>query len=230
MLTVGTLTTVPPRVDTVNMQRPRPYHHGSLRAALVEAGYELARAEGPEAVVLRAVTRAAGVSHNAAYRHFADHRELLNAVADRCMGDLGDLMRERTRQVRVRDTKRRAIAELRAIGRAYIDFAVAEPGLFRTAFAIKPGPDAEGGPTAATRPPPAQEEELGPYELLGARLDRLVEVGALPAARRPGAENAAWSAVHGLSMLLVDGPLRDLPDTERDWAIDVTLTMVERGL
>src|SRR5690242_2928199 len=99
-------------VDTVNMRTDRPYHHGRLRESLVDAGYELARVSGPEAVVLRAVTRAAGVSHNAAYRHFEDHQQLLNAVADRCMGELADLMRRGAARVRERDPRRRAAAEL----------------------------------------------------------------------------------------------------------------------
>ena len=58
-----------------------PYHHGDLRRALLEAGVALARAGGPEAVALRAATRAAGVSPNAAYRHFADRDALLSAVS-----------------------------------------------------------------------------------------------------------------------------------------------------
>lgn len=219
-------------VDTVNMQSSaaeRPYHHGRLREALVAAGFDLARADGPEAVVLRAVSRAAGVSHNAAYRHFADHQDLLNAVAGQCMQRLADLMRRRTAEVRVQDRRRRASAELRAIGRAYIEFAVTEPGWFRTAFALhpdQPGPLPEQNLDVS----PVDEASLGPYELLSARLDRLVEVGVLPPERRPGAEHAAWSAVHGMSMLLVDGPLRGLPAAERDAAIDVVLDVVLRGL
>jgi AcrR family transcriptional regulator len=204
------------------MQSDRRYHHGRLRESLVEAGYELARASGPEAVVLRAVTRAAGVSHNAAYRHFADHQQLVDAVAERCMGDLADLMRESTAQVHEADPRRRAAEEFRAIGAAYVEFAVREPGLFRTAFAAHRAP----GPPE----PAASEDELGPYELLSMRLDRLVEVGLLPADRRPGAEYAAWSAVHGLSMLLVEGPLRNLPEAERARALDVVLAVVGRGV
>lgn len=201
----------------------RPYHHGDLRAGLVEAGLELVRATGPEALQLRAVTRAVGVSHNAAYRHFADHQDLVDAVAERCMAELADLMRARIATVRVRDRRRRATAELLAIGRAYIDFALAEPGWFRTAFAIR-------GTPAATQPSDRRPDDRGPYELLNSALDRLVEVGVLPAARRPGAEYAAWSAVHGMSVLLIDGPLRDSPAAERDQAITVVLEVVERGL
>jgi AcrR family transcriptional regulator len=74
---------------------PRPYHHGRLREALVDAGVTLAREQGPEAVILRAAARAAGASHNAAYRHFADRDELLRAVCERCMSRLATLMEQR---------------------------------------------------------------------------------------------------------------------------------------
>jgi AcrR family transcriptional regulator len=222
MLTLTTLTSLAFHVDTVNMQTrtSRPYHHGNLRETLVEAGVELARAGGPDAVVLRAVSRQAGVSHNAAYRHFADHDELLAAVAARCMAELAHLMAERTRAVRVREPVRRARARLEAIGRAYVDFAVSEPGWFRTAFAGHP---ADPGEQAV---PPEDD----PYALLSARLDELVEVGALPPERRPGAEVAAWSTVHGLSGLLLDGPLRALSPQEREDATSTALAVVRRGL
>lgn len=202
-------------------RRPdRPYHHGQLRDALVDAALRLARTGGPEAVVLRAVSREAGVSHNAAYRHFADHEDLLAAVSARCMQHLAALMIERTDAVVDRQRKKRAWARLNAIGRAYVEFAVTEPGWFRTAFAAVSAPGASApGPHAA-----------GPFELLIARLDELVEVGALPAARRPGAEHAAWAMVHGLSELLVDGPLRRLPAAEVDAVIVTVLGVVQRGL
>ncbi len=77
-----------------------PYHHGHLREALVDAALAAARADGPEAVVLRAATRAAGVSPNAAYRHFADRDDLLRAVAARCQEQMAALMRARLAQAR----------------------------------------------------------------------------------------------------------------------------------
>jgi AcrR family transcriptional regulator len=209
----------------------RSYHHGNLREALVEAGVELARTGGPSAVLLRAVSRQAGVSHNAAYRHFANQEDLLAAVAERCMMQLGLLMIERTNLVTERGLIRRARARLQAIGRAYIDFARAEPGWFRTAFSsARPHPA-----DAQTREPsPADGAESGqttnPYLLLSARLDELVDAGALTPERRPGAEFAAWAAVHGLSSLLLDGPLRDLPEPQVESAITTVLATVDRGL
>jgi len=69
-------------------RRPR----GAVRDGLVAAGLELARAGGPEAVVLREATRMVGVVPNAAYRHFADRDELLAAVCGAAMRELADRM------------------------------------------------------------------------------------------------------------------------------------------
>ncbi len=232
MLTTSTLTSLALGVDTVNMTIddkrsavPRPYHRGNLRETLVDAGTELARTGGPAAVVLRAVSREADVSHNAAYRHFADHEDLLAAVSERCMQQLGLLMTDRIAEVTSRGRVKRAWAKLEAIGRAYIEFARTEPGWFRTAFVGATRHDAS---SATTRP--ADADPLNPYTLLAARLDELVAVGALPPERRPRAEYAAWSAVHGLSSLLVDGPLRELPDDETERAIATVIAVVQRGL
>lgn len=204
----------------------RSYHHGNLREALVDAGVQLARSGGPNAVLLRAASREAGVSHNAAYRHFANQEDLLAAVAQRCMTQLSLLMIERMDQVTARGPVRRAQARLGAIGRAYIDFARAEPGWFRTAFSAAHSHADDGQP----RQPSPTETIPGPYALLSARLDELVAVGALTPNRRVRAEYAAWSAVHGLSSLLLDGPLRELPDAEVEHAIGAVLGMISRGL
>lgn len=202
----------------------RGYHHGNLREALVEAGVDLARAGGPNAVLLRAASRAAGVSHNAAYRHFANQEDLLAAVAQRCMTKLSLLMAERMDLVTARGPVRRAQARLQAIGRAYIDFARTEPGWFRTAFA-------SARPHHVETPRPEEAGAIpGPFEVLNARLDELVAVGALTPARRVGAEYAAWATVHGVSSLLLDGPLRDLPEPEVERVIDAALGVVNRGL
>jgi AcrR family transcriptional regulator len=209
----------------------RGYHHGHLRDALVEAGVELARTGGPNAVHLRAVSRQAGVSHNAAYRHFANQEDLLAAVAARCMTQLGLLMIERSHQVTARGPVRRAQARLEAIGRAYIDFARTEPGWFRTAFSSArphPADTPERQPSRADNS--HAEQTTSPYRILGARLDDLVEVGALTPQRRREAEFAAWSAVHGLSSLLLDGPLRDLPEPQVEHAITTVLAAIGRGL
>jgi AcrR family transcriptional regulator len=193
-----------------------PYHHGNLREALIEAGVELAEEGGPEAVVLRAVARRVGVSHNAAYRHFTDHDELRRAVSARAMGEFGALMVERIAAAARGRSKAAAWARMNATGRAYVEFATTRPGLFRIAFQYSMDH--------------AESDQPHPYGQLSARLDELVTVGEVPAARRANAEIAAWSAVHGFSMLVLDGPLRLASEQERDAGLEEVLRVVRYGI
>jgi AcrR family transcriptional regulator len=228
--------TITEKMDGVHMNEktsvasPAPparstYRHGDLRRALLEAGMELARQGGPEAVVLREATRRAGVVPNAAYRHFASRQALLLAVraaalaaaANAMEAELAALPREGTPAERAR-------AAVRAIGAGYLRFAQEETGLFRTAFGapvdVKDTTgDAKGGRSG-----------LNPFELLGAALDQLVAAGVLPPERRPGAEYLAWSAVHGLALLIIDGPLRGAPREQTELLGRQLLAMVEKGL
>ncbi len=201
------------------------YRHGDLRRALVEAGIELARGGGPDAVVLREATRRAGVVPNAAYRHFASRQALLQAVRSAALSALAVAMEsELARLSRTADPADFARASLRAIGTGYLRFAQTETGLFRTAFAVP------GASPGAPDPDQAGSSGLDPFQLLGAALDRLIAAGVLPQERRPGAEYLAWSAVHGLAMLVIDGPLRNLPRTQTDLLGQRLLDMVEKGL
>jgi AcrR family transcriptional regulator len=195
---------------------PKPYHHGNLRVALVEAAADLARQQGPDGVVLREVARRTGVSHNAAYRHFADRDELLGEIAALANDQLEQAMLRRLDAVTEPDPARRARARLRETGRAYVEFALAEPGLFNVAFCPTDDHDSR--------------EEAAPYVLLGQVLDELVESGALSPEDRLAADVVCWSAVHGLSVLLLDGPLSDLSPEERDAVLEKLLVIVEQGL
>jgi AcrR family transcriptional regulator len=200
----------------------RAYHHGDLRRALLEAGIALAREGGPEAVVLREATRRAGVVPNAAYRHFASRDALLQAVRAAALAALAVAMEKELARARKQSDVARA--SLRAIGVAYLRFAAREPGLFRTAFTIAGEPETAGEPGWAGR------SGMNPFQLLGAALDQMVAAGALPAKRRPGAEYLAWSAVHGLAMLVLEGPLRRLARKEIQEIGRRVVEMVEKGL
>lgn len=215
----------------------RRYHHGNLRAALTDAAVGLARAGGPDAVVLRAVTKAAGVSPNAAYRHFADHESLLLQVVVIGLTELGQAMQRAVAAAGAvstdDDAAKLARRRLRAVGRAYVEYALAEPGLFRTAFSSHtPAPVAgsEPYPARADGGGPLLDPETSPYLLLGQALDGLVRAGTLSPGRRAGAEATCWSAVHGFAALCLDGPLAALTDDEREVALDALLDTVDRGL
>jgi AcrR family transcriptional regulator len=202
-------------------ERRKPYHHGALHSALVEASIALAREGGPDRVILREAARAAGVSHSAAYRHFADREALLAEVSRFARSELATEMRRRVG--RAKGPRQR----LRAVGTAYIDFALTEPGLFRTAFTSHPAtsPLADQHRVDAGSP----GDTVDPFEILGEVLDQCQAAGLLDPHRRPGAEIAAWSAVHGLAGLLLDGPL---PRTAVgiEFARRQVMELIERGL
>ena len=201
------------------------YRHGDLKRALLEAGIQLARAGGPGAVALREATRRAGVVPNAAYRHFANREDLLQAVRAAALSALAVSMETDLAALSPEQPPAAyAMASLRTIGAAYLRFARSEPGLFRTAFTT---PMHKADDDAAEQ---AGNSGLNPFQLLGVALDRMVEAGVLPAHRRPGAEHLAWSAVHGLAMLVLDGPLQGMPPDHVEALIPRLLTMVEKGL
>lgn len=201
------------------------YRHGDLANALLAAGIELARAGGPEAVVLREATRRAGVAPNAAYRHYADRGALLHAVCAAAMSRLAVAMEaEQAAVPPSADPAVTARARLRAVGTGYLRYAQDEPGLFRTAFSST----AELGD--ADTPAAAGAAGLTPFQLLAAALDDLVTAGVLPRQRRPDAEFLAWSTVHGLAMLVLDGPLRHLDRAHADQLGQRLLQVFEQGL
>jgi AcrR family transcriptional regulator len=205
--------------------RRSTYRHGDLHRALLEAGTELARRGGPDAVVLREATRRVGVAPNAAYRHFADRQALLDAVCAAAQSALAAAIETELRELRHEDDPADAArTKLRAVGTGYLRFAQAEPGLFRTAFSV---------PTdlhQALSPARAGPSGLTPFQLLAAALDDLVTADVLPPERRPDAEFLAWSAVHGLAVLFIDGPLRGQDHTQTSALGERLLDMVERGL
>ena len=201
------------------------YRHGDLRQALLDAGLDMARAGGPDAVVLREATRRAGVSPNAAYRHFADRDALLGAVCETGMGMFVEQMDHAVAAVAVlpapQDT---ATARLGAVGRTYLSFARGEQGLFDTIFTTPEFVSFQDGrPRAGTA-------DRTPFHVLGEVLDGLVAAGVMPAQRRPGAEFAVWSCVHGMAMLRNHGPLRSLPQENADTAVDALYAFILRGL
>jgi AcrR family transcriptional regulator len=165
------------------------YHHGDLRTALIDAGLALTRTGGPEALTIREATRRAGVSPNAAYRHFVDREALLSAVATAIQHRMAARMARRHGSA-VPDAGDR----LRAVGMGYIKFALDEPGWFTVAFFGAVNPDETAG--------------APPYLALVDALDAMVDAGELSAEQREGAEWPCWSAVHGFAELALHGPLR----------------------
>jgi AcrR family transcriptional regulator len=187
------------------------YHHGDLANAVIAAGLRRVKQRGLEAVSGRELAGAAGVAPSAIYRHFADKDQLRAAISQAAREQLARSMV----QPAVRTlTKARAAARFRAIGAAYIDFALSEPRLYAAAFA-ECAPPREDSPSA--------------WGILAEALDALVATGAMPKERRAGAEMVAWSAVHGVSTLLLS-PLPATTPSDRNLIVTQVLDGVARSL
>ena len=188
----------------------RPYHHGDLRNALLDAAEALIREHGADGWSLREATAEVGVSPSAAYHHFDSRDALVRALADRLVGRGGE---------RLSGADATAdggqLQPLIAVGREYVRWAVQDPAVARVAF-------------AAGRTEPAAFISPHPHNVLAAELDRLADAGALPASARPGAEFVIWAAMHGLAVLLADGlVLLDSPqaiDREAERVVGAVLT------
>jgi AcrR family transcriptional regulator len=158
----------------------KPYHHGELRQALLDAVDELVRTQGPDSVTLRECARLAGVSHAAPLHHFKDHHALLSAYVANQWIAVADRMKAR-RAAAGEDP----FAALAAVGMAYIESGMCTPGLF--GLLLRPD----------LCPPPGSEAfELGAkpaYEELIGAVKRCTGGGEQDAALA----ELAWSAVHG---------------------------------
>ena len=161
----------------------RPYHHGDLRVALLRAAAELLAEQGEAAISLREVARRAQVSHNAPYRHFADREALLAALAEQGFNELLEHMR-------VVAQGEQGQAVLAALGRCYVDFALQRRGLFRLMFT---------GTLERNRYPALLEAA----QALHRQLEQAV--AALVADAEGIVSLSAWSLVHGLAQLLLEG-------------------------
>ena len=183
----------------------RGYHHGNLRAALIDAATVILAEEGVTGLSLRGAARRAGVSQTAPYRHFRDKAALLAAVAAGGFGGLAQAMR------RFADDGRSPQERLLGAGRGYLAFALQESALFRLMF----GPEI---PDKAAHPELRAAADEAFAVLLGAVSGQTRGAGSDAADRAL----AAWSLVHGLATLLIDGQVRatgiagpDAADPER---------------
>jgi len=159
------------------------YHHGDLRRALLDEAVALAGEVGVDRLSLRELAARVGVTHPAAYHHFASKTELLGELAREGFA----LLDQRLAAVSARGARRRFIE----LGLAYVDFARDHPVHFRLMFrasVVRPVWDA------------AMAAQVGaPF----ARVDAAVRA----AGGTRDLTDLAWASMHGLATLALDGPL-----------------------
>ncbi len=178
-------------VSTAMKKDKRSYHHGDLAESLLGAVDEIASKFGLEAVTLRACAKLVGVSPSSAFRHYADKRALLTAFAARALRKLSLAMEHAQNNAEEHDENSFA-----AVGLAYVEFALDNPAYFRamwndeTIYA-----NSEDYVDAAN--------SLSAH-LKGGFADTIEDTDPN---RFSAEELLAWSSVHGLASLFVDGPI-----------------------
>lgn len=167
------------------------YHHGHLSESLLQAVDDIASQFGIEAVTLRACAKKVGVSPGAAFRHFQDKRALLTAFAARALDQLADTLASTEKEAHKtgQDT-------FHAVGMAYLSFAMENPALFRAMW---------------------REETIyskdTDYQASAERLVGYLKEGFAGTIQDEDPNNfsthemLAWSSVHGMANLFVDGPI-----------------------
>jgi len=169
----------------------RAYHHGNLAESLLNAVDEIASQFGLEAVTLRACAKRVGVSPSSAFRHYTDKRALLTAFATRALLQLSSCLSTANRE---------AHAEGRdaflAVGTAYVKFALDKPAFFRAMWREETIYTSDEHYVAAA-------EQLS-SNLKGGFADTIADSDPT---QLSADELLAWSAVHGLANLFVDGPV-----------------------
>ncbi|MFD6230859.1 TetR/AcrR family transcriptional regulator [Streptomyces sp. NPDC060232] len=165
------------------MDQERP-----LRERLIDVGAELVMNEGTGALGLREIARRAGVSHGAPRRYFPTHHCLLSAIARRGFADLGERFAEVAAGARESTPRER----VRAIGCAYVGYALEHPGMFELMFRHDLLDSAGQDPSHEPR---LRESTLPLFSLLVALADRC-------GAAEPSVTAAAlWANLHGVAQL-----------------------------
>jgi AcrR family transcriptional regulator len=183
----------------LDRHKPKPYHHGDLRQALIQAGMELLSEGGAAALDLRKVARKAGVSHAAPYRHFTDKQALVAAINEEGFRQLAARIRST-----LRDAPEDSVEQLQAVARAYIQFAREQPWLMREMFSgLTVEREAFPDLSAASKAVFMCYWEVVKW---GQEEGKIVDgdAGAL--------SGVLWSLLHGVAMLTIENQIRPYTD------------------
>lgn len=192
----------------------RPYHHGDLKRALIDTAMNMLQEKKGWQFTLREVARRAGVSHAAPYKHFPDKAALLTEIALVGFDRLKEALASAAivQPAAIRD-------ELFKMAQAYMDFAGANPALYRLMFSADTGKASELH---------LSDRALAPLGLLKDALERGQGAGQLRERDVRGQAAACWAQIHGLAMLGIDGLL--LPEKVGPDPIENALATLIEGL
>ncbi|MDD5212652.1 MAG: WHG domain-containing protein [Sulfuricurvum sp.] len=191
-----------------------PYHHGNLKEELLQTATDMIDKEGIDSITLRDLTQRLGTSRTAVYRHFASKEALILGVIERGYEQL-DLMFTPIFQESTKSVAQR----FNAMARAYLDFAIEHPNIYRLLFGDKYHKEREELCDYKD-----ESQATGLYALIGLLVEGQEEGSIAPV--NPMVQAAmAWASIHGLASLLIDGHLMMSDNIEAiyEYSIDALL-------
>jgi AcrR family transcriptional regulator len=202
----------------IERQKPKPYHHGDLRNALIQAGLELLVEGGAQELDLRKVARRAGVSHAAPYRHFADKQALIAAINEKGFQLLAEQIRSSLREV-----SDEPVEQLSGVALAYVRFAQENSWLMREMFS--------GITIEREIFESLHTASKSVYRLYEEVIRSGQERGKIVDGDPTALAGVLWSVLHGLAMLIIENQMRPYADgpegTER--VTRYTIEVLYRG-
>ena len=165
----------------------RERHRDEVRRSILEAAREAFARDGFESVSMRGIAESIGLSHGSIYGYFADKEAIFDALSEESFARLAEALRGMAR-------KRDPVSFLRAAGRAYVEFGLSNPGAYEFAFVLR-----RPGLSAASKPHLA-------YEYLRGAVQRCIDAGRFRVRNADAAGQALWTAVHGVTALLIARP------------------------
>lgn len=179
--------------------KPKAYHHGDLRNALIQAGLELLSQGGANVLDLRRVARMVGVSHAAPYRHFADKQALIAALMEEGFYQLTERI-----QTALRELPEDPFEQLYGVAQAYISFAHENPWLMREMYS---------GLTVEREAYPGLQKALKTvYRLYVEVIERGQAKGAIIEGDPRALAGVLWSMMHGVATLVIENQMQPYAD------------------
>ncbi|QBD75471.1 TetR/AcrR family transcriptional regulator [Ktedonosporobacter rubrisoli] len=200
--------------ESLERSKGKPYHHGDLRNALLQAALELLTEGGAAALDLRKVARKAGVSHAAPYRHFADKQALIAALSEEGFKRLAERI-----QSALQEAPDSSYAQLLSIARAYVGFAVDNPWLMREMFS--------GGVINREAYPDLYRASKAVFKFYVEAVRQGQARGEIVEGDPGELAGVLWSMLHGVSILVIEDQMHPYADGPEGLE-SVTRSCIER--
>ena len=185
----------------------KQYHHGDLKASLIEAANTILLRDGADALSLRAIAAEVGVSHMAPYAHFKNKKELISSIAEAGFVRMAETMETVAYALKSKETM--APGELvLAYGVSYLEFATANPQLYRLMLGQVETTGRKGKKLESEHHNTLDHSNISSSKKPFILLREAFALRGDSAEKVEAQALGAWSMVHGMAALMLEGHIQ----------------------